>query len=460
MKKIILTALIIVSFTMLVNAQSQKVVSAFNYYKQGQPGLAKENIDAACLNETTMNDAKTWFYKGNIYLLIYKMAHMSDGIKAGLTQRDLELRQGPPLSVKNYKKIPNGSKFVYAYDFVVYLSDTIVDSYEYPNEAEYKKLDDGNTLETAYQAYQKAISIDKNVSNPMMIDIPMPMYGFQFISGLYFNSGIDYFYAKDYQGAYKCFSKSLDINQKLLGVTDNENVIYLAGVCAQESNDTAKAIEMYKMLVSDTTKKPEVYYNLQLLYLGQNKVNRALDVVKKGRAIDPKDRNLLIAEANIYLREGKADEAKKVLMLAIEQDPKNPNLHFAIGTNYDKTVNDTSKTMEIREQAFLDGIVAYKKAIELKPDFFDAYFNLGALMNNKAAELLINAKTLPLSESKKYDELSMRANKILAEAIPFLEKAHELEPKDKNTLILLKSAYFQTKNMEKYKSAKEKLESL
>ena len=53
-------------------AQKAKVVSAYNYLNHNQLDKAKEAIDAAITNEKTMADAKTWFYRGNVYLQIYR----------------------------------------------------------------------------------------------------------------------------------------------------------------------------------------------------------------------------------------------------------------------------------------------------------------------------------------------------------------------------------------------------
>lgn len=59
--------------------QNAKVVSAYNYLenykrdKQGEPealGKAKESIEPATTDESTMNKPKTWFYRGNIYFEI------------------------------------------------------------------------------------------------------------------------------------------------------------------------------------------------------------------------------------------------------------------------------------------------------------------------------------------------------------------------------------------------------
>ena len=53
-----------------LNAQNAKRTSAFNYFKNGKLDKAKEYIDPCITHEKTMNVAKTWYYRGDIYLQI------------------------------------------------------------------------------------------------------------------------------------------------------------------------------------------------------------------------------------------------------------------------------------------------------------------------------------------------------------------------------------------------------
>ena len=66
MKKTILTMLIIMISIVMIGQTSERT-SAFNYHRYGKLDLAKESIDKAVQNEKTIMDAKTWFYRGNIY---------------------------------------------------------------------------------------------------------------------------------------------------------------------------------------------------------------------------------------------------------------------------------------------------------------------------------------------------------------------------------------------------------
>lgn len=55
-----------------VYAQKSKVVSAYNYKENGQLDKAKNAIDEASKNPSSNTLAKTWLYKGQIYMAIYE----------------------------------------------------------------------------------------------------------------------------------------------------------------------------------------------------------------------------------------------------------------------------------------------------------------------------------------------------------------------------------------------------
>lgn len=66
MKKFVMTATL-VAFALAAGAQSLNVSSAFQDMRKGYLDKAKAEIDAACLHESTKDDAKTWCYKALIY---------------------------------------------------------------------------------------------------------------------------------------------------------------------------------------------------------------------------------------------------------------------------------------------------------------------------------------------------------------------------------------------------------
>jgi tetratricopeptide (TPR) repeat protein len=169
---------------------------------------------------------------------------------------------------------------------------------------------------------------------------------------------------------------------------------------------------------------------------------------------------LFLAETNIYLTFGNTEKALLNLKTAAQKDSLNPSIFYALGTIYNKIVDDTTKSPAIRDKMFDLAVESYKKSIKLKPDFFDPNFNLGALYVNKAVVYDDKAKNLPLDADAEFKSLKTEADKYLEAAIPYLEKAIEIQPTDLSALNSLKQIYIRQQKTEKLKALNEKINSL
>ncbi|MCX6256325.1 MAG: tetratricopeptide repeat protein [Bacteroidia bacterium] len=103
-------------------------------------------------------------------------------------------------------------------------------------------------------------------------------------------------------------------------------------------------------------------------------------------------------------------------------------------------------------------IKAYNKALEIKPDYFDAQYNLGALYYNKAVEYFTAANDIPSDQQQKYDQEIASAKEQLNLAKPYLEKAHSLNDKDVTTIQSLQIIYTRLQMYDKAKEMKDLLE--
>jgi tetratricopeptide (TPR) repeat protein len=150
---------------------------------------------------------------------------------------------------------------------------------------------------------------------------------------------------------------------------------------------------------------------------------------------------MLIAETNVFLKTGQTEKALNTLQSALKKDSTNQTIYFAVGANYNILGNDVTKPADFRADCYKRAEAAYIKALQLKPDYFDASYNLGALYVNKASGIIDEANKLKLEETVKYDKLKNDADDMLKKAIPYLEKAHKLEPKDMSSMSALKEIY-------------------
>ena len=78
-----------------------------------------------------------------------------------------------------------------------------------------------------------------------------------------------------------------------------------------------------------------------------------------------KSRNYFDEGVNLMMRKGNFEEAEKSFTKAIKYDKKNPELYYYRACAKFNTRNYT------------EAISDFEKAIEIKPDYADAYFSLG-----------------------------------------------------------------------------------
>lgn len=312
---------------------------------------------------------------------------------------------------------------------------------------EYKNLDP-NALDKSYESYKKLLELDtkKEYYTEAIQNIFV-------ISEQLYNQGVNHFKLGDslnstaeFDKALVSFERAVDVNATYGSV--DTLAIFNAGLSADKANNFAKAKQYYGKVIEMNFPQPLVFNSLSDVYLKEKDTLQALATIQTGRVKYPDNFNLLIAETNIYLAAKQNDKAMANLQEAVKTDPMNPTIHYAVGVNY-FTMNNLGEAEK-----------SYLKAIEIKPDYFEANYNLGALYVNQAATLIDQANKLPLSATAEYDALKLQADDVLKKSIPYLETASTLDPTDKSTLLSLKEIYTRLNMMEKRKEVEAKLAGL
>ena len=101
----------------------------------------------------------------------------------------------------------------------------------------------------------------------------------------------------------------------------------------------------------------------------------------------------------------------------------------------------------------------YKKALELKPDYFDAYINL-ANVYRKGEEGLIEEMNNSLSDFDKYDVLKAKLSDLYKVVLPYYEKAYEIKNDNISIIQTLMGIYENLGMNDKYKTLKVVYDSL
>ena len=106
-----------------------------------------------------------------------------------------------------------------------------------------------------------------------------------------------------------------------------------------------------------------------------------------------------------------------------------------------------------------EAIKSFEKAVELKPDYGDAYNNIGAAIIEKATPI-IDEMNKSLSDFDKYDSLQKQQFEIYKEALPYYEKAYELNSESLSVIQTLMGLYENLEMTDKLNEIKAVYEKL
>jgi tetratricopeptide (TPR) repeat protein len=379
--------------------------------------------------------------------------------------------------------------------------------YQSENE-EVKNLTE-DPLTEALKSYKKALELDDKGRFENSVKVKLTL-----LTNDLTNQAVEAFNDENYSKALQSFEQILEVQDIDIIKQDNPEVvdtviIFNAGLAAYNAENYDKAIEYYKEAAKYGYNGPRTYTLIASAYQLKKDTLGALEALQEGfekysdvepainigmtknqviselgnpnstsitktessdeellfydnftinidnktgkvnyinQKISSSDiNNLLTSMIQLYLDLDKTEEAMKYLDMAIEREPQNATFYFAQGTLYEKVEND-EKAIEV-----------YEKAIENDETFFNAYYNLGALYYNKGVKQIEVANSIPTSDNEAYEVELKKADKWFKEALPYMEKCHELKPDDNMTMESLKNLYYRLKDMENYNRMLEKL---
>ena len=316
---------------------------------------------------------------------------------------------------------------VWRYRGEIYLnisSDSTI-SVEYPQ-----------ALRTAMESYLKAKDLD--IKSRYKDEIRLGLAQVQTKAN---NTGIKNYVAEAFDQAGSSFDLAAEVARNFDMI--DTMAVYNAALCYEKADLTDLAIERYLDCAAIDYQVPNVFLFVSTLYRNTGKEEAALKILQDARVDYPREQSLIIEELNIYLTNKDFERAKTNLELAAKQDPTNEILWFSLGS-----VLDNIGMTE-------DAIVAYKKAIEVKADYFDANYNLGALYFNQAVNGINDANELwkprmSRTEASAQKKLEDDSKEMFSTAKPFLESAFAADSKDVETIRSLKDIYARTGEDDKF----------
>lgn len=258
--------------------------------------------------------------------------------------------------------------------------------------------------------------------------------------------------AKEYETAYNAYDELKRLNYSGKGTN-----YYAVNKVNGEEQFFSTAKERDQMVKLGTHEKPrteaipskrgEIYKNMALILVQNGKIAEAKKAVAEARVTNPDDKSLILTEANLYLDTKDYDTYKKLITEVLAQSPNDADLVFNLGV------------ISYNAKNFAEAETYYKRAVEIKPDYVNAYLNLAILKLDADKKLFEEIQKLGNSEkdNKRYEVLKKQREAVFTSALPYLEKASELDGTNEEVKGTLLSVYRALEMTEKAKALKAKM---
>ena len=330
MKKLTLT-IVLAAFAIGLNAQTLNVQSAIQDLKKGYLNKAKEEIDLACENESTKNDAKTWCYAAMIY-----------GQIGGESTKP---------------------------------------------KSKYKNLDP-EWLEKAYNAALRCKELDtENEYADKNNSV------FRYVGNEYYTRAVSAFNdEKDYKKALDNSDRAIKIFNNSGDKKFADDAYYLAGLCGKAMKDNEIILNYFKPLVRRKTDKEMVYTTLFSLYKEKNDTVEAVKLANNYVKNCPNDYNSYLTLAQAHLLRGDIEKGKEMINKSLEQAKDKPEIYSKL-LGAAASILEANKDYEGAEAKYQESLSMNANQFESNFGLGKMIFNRGVDKLSAANEVPIDDET-------------------------------------------------------------------
>ena len=147
-----------------------------------------------------------------------------------------------------------------------------------------------------------------------------------------------------------------------------------------------------------------------------------------------------------YINEQQLDEALLYLEQLLQVNPQNPQMWTVMGSIYEQ--------QEESDKA----LACFEKALAIDPNYADAVGNMGRVYYNQA--VMLSEEISGIYDNRLYEK--RRTNELIPafkKALPYMEKAHQLQPESRDWMIALRGIYYNLSMSDKMAEIEEKLDN-
>jgi|YNPNPStandDraft_1061719.scaffolds.fasta_scaffold56193_2 superkiller protein 3 len=243
----------------------------------------------------------------------------------------------------------------------------------------------------------------------------------------YFNNGVKKVNAGQLEAAKKDFQTCLVIDPAHIEAYKNLGYTYV------QLDSLPRAIAMYEKVAELAPRDKDALRSLTSLYMQAEEYPQVLKTADRRLELDPGDVDAIASKALAYDYMGEGDKALGEYQKALERQPENTDLLFNLGRlhylrgNYSEAVVQFEKVIE-KNPNDADAYV----------NVGNAYLSIGDQIRKRAVEEEEKGKRFT---DKEIDALKKEIEKYHCGAIPYLEKAVQLKPDNANAWYNLGVAY-------------------
>jgi tetratricopeptide (TPR) repeat protein len=216
-------------------------------------------------------------------------------------------------------------------------------------------------------------------------------------------------YLQDALKNYKIAAEKLTDPDEETKLLRKRTLQFMAALYAKDKlNQPDEAEPVVKQLIAMEPNDTGSYFALVRIYEDAGKGTDAEEIIKQAQAAAPDKTDVWSQSAQFYNRKGEFDRAMEAFQRITQLEPKNPQNFYQMAVYYEEKVRKdfTLKPAQVSDY-LAKGMEAVDKALELRPDYFEA----------------LTYKNLLLRQQARVEKNPAKQKQLLEEADQFQKKA-------------------------------------
>lgn len=418
--------------------------------------LAKlEKADASIADAKKNTKAATWIARGKAYYDAATVA--TKDLYENMPMSDVQIMLGEPIEGHPDVVLNNIPCTEWVYPWVkVY---TTAQNTVYTWTITQKVREDVDLAAVALESFNKAYELDNEIGKKIAEDM-------QKLVDYYSMCGNASMSAQAYAEAADNFACAYKVQQSPAFTGQMNNLFpYYAGyyyaVDGQNNPESyVKGAEILSQALASgfTDEKGDIYYYLYMCYYAQTdspvraaNLERAKQVLMEGLAKFPNNDLIVEGLVNVYTSDSSVGNPADLIDMvdkALERDPQNSGLWYGRGRIF-YSLKDFDQSIE-----------SFKKVVEIDPSDPYTWYYIGYFYINKADAMNEEFNQRDIKSRAEWNAEQAKILAVYMEALPYVEKAHEMSPETFDFVETLKALTFRLRDEEGVMAKYEKYNKL